>query len=493
MKKVILLSVLLLFVITGLNAKVTFPKILCDNMVLKRNTEVNIWGKSTNKKEIRVKTSWNNKTYKGKTDSEGNWIIKVETGDAGGPYTITVDDGEEAFLNNILLGEVWICSGQSNMEFPVSGFINQPNNRSLETILESVRYPNIRMFTVERNSIDTPQEDCKGGSWLTSNYESVSSFSAVAYYFGRMLNEALDVPVGVITTNWGGSRIEAWMTKESIEELSTINQEIAFSGNRSESKASVLYNGMIHPLINYTAKGFIWYQGESNREYYFDYKELQKAQINLWRSLWKNEKMPFYFVQLAPYNYDGAEFRSLAMTIEAQTQVLAEVPYTGMASTTDLGHPSNIHPPKKKEVGQRLGFLALSNNYGVKGLPNDAPTFKSMEKSEKGLVLSFNNLAKTNDAMEPNSLAGFSENGIRSVKGFEIAGEDQIFYPASARLMWWKNQIEVSSDKVPNPVAVRYAFKNFTEANVETTFGIPLVPFRTDTWEIPTNEIFKNK
>jgi sialate O-acetylesterase len=481
---------MLVGILLSVNAKIELPRLLGDNMVLQRHAEVNLWGKSDTGKEIAVRTSWNNKAYKTKADKSGNWAVKVQTGEAGGPYSITLNDGEELILNNVLLGEVWICSGQSNMEFPICGFINQYNEGSLETIIEAKKYPDIRLFTVEKNAVDTPQDDCKGGKWLISDYASVSAFSAVAYYFGKMLHEALDVPIGLIATSWGGTRIEAWMTEESISKLPNINQTIAFSGD-GPNKAAVLYNGMIHPLIRYQAKGFIWYQGESNREAYFDYKDLLTRMIALWRHLWNNDKMPFYMVQLAPYNYDGADLRSLALTVEAQTKVVAEVPHTGIAGTTDIGHQSNIHPPKKKEVGMRLAFLALQHDYGVEGLPLDAPTFKSMEVKDSLAILSFNNVSDASDAMAPNSLAGFNDIHIHSVNGFEIAGADQRFYPAKSRLLWWKNQIEVSSDSVKSPVAVRYAFKNFPKANVTTTFGIPLIPFRTDQWEIPKKEIFK--
>jgi sialate O-acetylesterase len=474
-----------------LTAKIELPKLVGNHMVLQRNSSINLWGKSTIGKEVIIKTSWNSKVYKTESDKNGDWITKVETSDAGGPYTISISDGDEIILHDILLGEVWICSGQSNMEFPVCGFMNQYNEDALQTILESTKYPNIRLFTVGRNSTGKPQKDCISGEWKIAGYESVSAFSAVAYYFGRMLNDALDVPVGLISTNWGGSKIEAWMTEESISKLPDIDQEIAFSGKRSENKPAALYNGMIHPLVNYTAKGFIWYQGESNREAYFDYKDLLTEMIYLWRSLWKNDKMPFYFVQLAPYNYDGADLRSLPLTIEAQMQVAENVSHTGIAATTDLGHQSNIHPPKKKDVGSRLAFLALKHDYGIKGLPLDAPTFKSMEIKDSSITLSFNNVSEANNFTAPNSLAGFDNIHIHPVNGFEIAGEDKVFYPANAKLLWRKNQIEVSSDNVKHPVAVRYAFRNFPKANVATTFGIPLIPFRTDNWPVPDNEIFK--
>lgn len=490
MKKIILLIACFLAVSSAFS-KIELPLLVGDHMVLQRNTNVKLWGSTTLKKDVTITTSWDNKTYKVKPDKEGNWIATVSTGDAGGPYMIKISDGEELILEDVLLGEVWISSGQSNMEFPMCGFVNQPNNGGLEAILEAPKYPNIRLFTVQKNAVSEPQEDCKGGEWLVPTYESVSSFSAVTYYFGRMLNQALNIPIGLITTNWGGTKIEAWMSEESIRNTEGINQDLAFSRGGTECDAAHLFNGMVFPLRNYTAKGFIWYQGESNRDTFFDYSKLHKSMITHWRKLWGDEKMPFYMVQLAPFNYDGPSYRSLALTIEAQNQVVSEVPYTGIAGTTDLGHPRNIHPPFKEEIGQRLAFLALSRDYNVTGLPLESPTYKSMEKTKTGLLLSFNNVSTSGNSMEPNSLAGFNDTGVMTIKGFEVAGEDKKFYPAKARFIWWKNQIEVSAEEVANPVAVRYAFTNFPEANVVTTFGIPLLPFRTDNWEIPQEEIFK--
>lgn len=467
-------------------AKIQLPKVLGDNMVLQQHAEVKLWGKSDSKKDIVIKTSWDDKTYKTKADGAGNWMVQVQTIEAGGPYTISFDDGDKLVLNDILLGEVWVCSGQSNMEFTIRGFIHQYTDGILGTLKQSVHYPNVRLFTVEKHSVATPQDDCKDGEWKQSSYENVLHFSAVAYYFGRMLNEALDVPVGVITTNWGGSRIETWMTEKSIQETPGINHQLAMSWEGDNSKPAALYNGMIHPIINYAAKGFIWYQGESNRDNYYDYKELMKSMINLWRAEWGDNEMPFYYVQLAPYNYDGPELRSLALTIEAQAQVLNELPHTGMASTTDIGHPTNIHPPKKQEVGERLAFLALANDYGVKGLPAASPMYESMEVKENKALLSFANMSHS-----ASSFAIFSEEGVYPVLGFEIAGADQVFYPAKAQFVWGSNKIEVFADEVKTPVAVRYAFRNYPEANVQTTYGLPLVPFRTDSWEIPANEVFK--
>ncbi|MDO5571213.1 MAG: sialate O-acetylesterase [Bacteroidales bacterium] len=485
MKKTFLL-IMALFAMNLANAAIKLPKVIGDNMVLQRNSNVNLWGEASPNKTVKIKTSWNGKQYSVKSDNDGNWKVAVVTSSEGGPYTIEITDGEKLELKNILLGEVWICSGQSNMEMPVKGFVNQPVENAAKYITEASQYPQIRMFTVERNSIDeAPQKDCKGGEWLTSTPKSVADFSATGYFFGYTLNKMLNIPIGLITTNWGGSTIETWMTKESISSIPGVNMEVISNYKNDNARAQALYNGMINPIKNFTAKGFIWYQGESNRGNYYDYASLMKKMIELWRTEWNDQEMPFYMVQLAPYNYEGAQYRSLPLVIEAQYKAASELKHCDVAATTDIGHPQCIHPSRKLQVGQRLAYLALANDYGIEGLPANSPTYKSLEIKDNKVVLSFNNV--NND----NSFCGFSTTGVNSFEGFEIAGEDQVFYPAQANLVWWQNKMEVKSDNVAKPVAVRYGFANFSTANVTTALGLPLVPFRTDNWDIPQNQIFK--
>ncbi len=473
------------------SAKVRLPSVIGDNMVLQRNSTVSLWGRTDAEKKVSVTTSWNGAKYRTTANGEGRWSVEVATGDAGGPYTVTISDGEELTLENILLGEVWICSGQSNMEMPVCGFINQPVEGSVEAVTSAVRYPGVRMFSLPQLSAETPVED-NPSEWKIASPKSVSSFSAVAWFFGKTLSEQLGgVPVGLINTSWGGSAIEAWMTPETIDATEGIDHAVAKSGRYDNSIPGRLYNGMIAPICNFTAKGFIWYQGESNRKNWFDYRELQVAMVELWRRSWTNERMPFYFTQLAPYRYEGDGLRSLAMLVEAQYEAQKRIPYSGIAATTDLGNPVCIHPARKREVGERLAWLALAADYGVEGLPAPAPTYKSMEK-EAGkdggpgkLVLSFENLSGKHSWNDPDSFVGFGDRELVRLGGFEIAGDDRVFHPARASLRWWENRIEVSSEEVPEPVAVRYAFRNYMpEANVRTTMGQPLVPFRTDDWEV---------
>lgn len=469
----------------SLFAQLQLPSVLNNNMVLQRNTSVNLWGKAAPKANVQIQTSWNNKSYIVTADKNGNWLVKVNTGKAGGPYAIQFASGGKKFtLDNVLLGEVWICGGQSNMEMPVTGFMMQPVENSMEAVMDAAQYPDIRIFTVSRKSSEKPLYDCDG-KWLTADPQSVGGFSAVGYFFGKTLSKILKVPVGLISSNWGGSTVETWMTEESIDRIDGINHALAKAGTEENSATQRLYNGMILPVCNFTAKGFIWYQGESNRKNWFDYKKLQIGLVNLWRNSWKNEKMPFYLTQLAPYRYEGDTLRSLAMVIEAQNQAVKEIPYSGIAATTDLGSPTCIHPQKKYEVGQRLGYLALTNDYEIKGLPAFAPRFKSMEYKDKKIILSFDNVSEKYDWNGLNSFKGYLPEGYVTPKGFEIAGSDQVFHPAKANYVWWENKIEVWSETVTNPVAVRYAFMNYCPAaNVITTVGQPLVPFRTDNWDV---------
>lgn len=495
MKRVLLIALMAVFPVMMM-AEVKLPSILGSNMVLQRNTEVNLWGSATEGKTVTVQTSWNGKTYKVKADNNGQWKLKVATGEAGGPYTITISDGKKLVLDNILLGEVWICGGQSNMEMPVCGFMYQPVEGSSKAILYSAtETPNVRMFTVPRKSNDVPQTDCNS-SWKVSCPESVCSFSAVGYFFGKALTQAMaGIPVGLISANWGGSRIECWMTEEAIDATEGINHEIAKSGNSETSAPAKLYNGLIHPIKDFTAKGFIWYQGCSNRHNWFDYKNLMVSLVKFWRNIWGDEKMPFYYTQLAPYTYEGDHLRSLPLVIEAQYKAMDEIPYSGIAATTDLGNRTCIHPSEKIQVGERLAYLALANDYGVKGVPRPAPRFKSMEiiKDERRgnmLVMSFDNLSKMYEWNDPDSIMGYVKNGYVTPDGFEIAGADKVWHKARANYRWWENRIEVWHHEVPEPVAVRYAFCNFPkDANVLTTMGQPLPPFRTDDWEIPAEEI----
>lgn len=479
MKK-LLFIVLAVSVSFAVAAKIKLPSIIGSNMVLQRNDTVALWGNAIPGAKVKINTGWDGKNYTVKAGSDGRWKLQVMTGDAGGPYKIVFSDGEETVLDNILLGEVWICGGQSNMEMPVCGDATQPAEGSYEALRTVKDYPDIRMFTVPRADTDVPLDSC-GGIWHVSTPKNVSRFSAVAYYFGRTLSDFINVPVGLIASSYGGSSIEAWMTEDCIKSIDGVNIEVAYSGRLPREKPQRLWNAMLCPIKPFTARGFIWYQGEANLDRWFDYAKMQKAMIALWRKAWNKADMPFYITQIAPFAYGGdPENLRLPLLIEAQWQAANETPHCAVASTTDVGNRDCIHPGKKRQVGERLAWLALANDYGVEGLPAPAPTLYKMERhGENELLLIFKNV----DAVD--SFVYYDENGTLDIGGFEIAGDNQVFYPAKVKKNVWSNKIYLSSPQVPDPVAVRYAFRNYdAKANLHTNYGQPVPPFRTDTWQV---------
>ncbi len=494
MKKAVLLAAALLTAsLSNLSAKVTLPSLVGDNMVLQRNTEVNIWGKADAGATVTVRTSWNNAKYRTSADSKGNWLAKVQTADAGGPYTITISDGESLTLNGVMLGEVWFCSGQSNMEMPVRGFVAQPVAGSAETIRNSYAHPDIRMFFVERQSSETPQDDCEG-EWLLPTPENVANCSAAAYYFGRELTDILGVPVGLITSHWGGTMIETWMPCESIRDIDGIDKSVFDYVPEGEAPGR-LYNGMVYPALNYVVNGVIWYQGESNRYHPFDYSKLLSSMIQSWRDAWGNADLPFICTQLVHYRYDGSQYLALPVLIEQQYIAAKNTPRTYIAATTDIVSPGIIHPARKKECGERMANIALKRCYGINGLSGESPLYSGMEIDGNKVTLHFAGMAEIEAGTETkDSFSWLDANlNVINVKGFEIAGEDRKFYPAKAHLSWpVSNSITVESDSVQTPAAVRYAFRNYIESTVITTSGVPLAPFRTDDWEITPEMLRKN-
>ncbi len=477
MKKILFLITSLLLTWNGFS-QIRLPAILGDHMVLQRSTQVNLWGWASPAQKMTVTPSWSDKTYTVHTESDGRWHVRIETPQAGGPHTIQLYCGKDSLtLHDILVGEVWICSGQSNMEMPVHGFYGQPVEGSTEALFEASRYPDIRLFTVPPTPKAEPQENCPG-QWLTSTPRHVGDFSAVGYFFGKYLHQVLGIPVGLITPNVGGIAIESWMTEESIRATKGIDHELALKprGDYDAAKAAYLFNGMIAPITRFTARGFIWYQGESNQHNYFDYDKLMASMVQLWRSEWQNDKMPFYYVQLAPYTYDGKDGISLPLTIEAQYRALKLIPHSGIVPTTDLGHPTAIHPPHKKEVGQRLASLALDKTYGIKTLP-DPPLVDTVIFTDGKAIVTFHGISD----YAPAAWGSFSY-FTGDLRGFELAGTDRRFYPAQAQHTKNRNEIVVTCDSVTKPIALRYAFRNWTDANVMTTEGLPLAPFRTDNW-----------
>jgi sialate O-acetylesterase len=474
---IILIATFNLLFVQSIRAEVKLPAIVSSNMVLQRNTTITLWGWADAKEKITINASWLNEPLNIEADKAGNWEIEVKTTNSKVSQTIKIISKEsDILLENILFGEVWLCSGQSNMGQSIRGNIGQPTFGSAMAIAKA-NNPNLRLFTVNRFGSKTPLQHIeKYTSWQQASSYNVPEFSAVAYFFGQQLQEILDVPVGLIHTSWGGSTIQAWMSKDVMEDFKKINLDDVDITKNTNYIPTALFNSMINPLTKYTLKGALWYQGESNRTGSEKYKELFPAMVKDWRKRWGIGDFPFYYVQLAPFTYkNNNAFQTTdnsAFMREAQLQCLDLIPNSGIAITMDIGEADYIHPPKKKEVADRLLFNALHQTYGYKTVDFAAPIFNSQEIKEGGILLKFKNAERglyTHDQLE----------------GFEIAGEDRVFHPANAKIVNHR-VVFVISDDVPNPIAVRYAWRNWV---VGTLFDVSLLPassFRTDNWEDAT-------
>jgi sialate O-acetylesterase len=648
--KSIVLIALFIFSSQLVQSKILLPSVFSDNMVLQQKTNAAIWGKATAGKAVKITVSWNKINYGTITDASGNWKIKVATPGYGGPYTITISDGELLVLNNVLIGDVWICSGQSNMEMPLAGWGKILNN---EKETADAKFPNIRLLQADHITSNSPINDAKvaNGGWQECSPKYIAEFSSTAYFFAREVYEKTKIPIGLIHTSWGGTIAEAWTSAESLKKMtdfsaavdkiqksaknpSTISYEekvqnwvktitekdsgyqagqakwasaettnwknmtlptlwedaalknfdgivwftkkitlpenwktngvklnlgtiddnditfvngvkvgetvgynvgrsyvipanllkdgentitvrvfdsgggggvygeakdLNLTNNKTEkislagdwkykvgldfknveakpyeedgpNRPTVLYNAMIHPYLQFSIKGAIWYQGESNADRAYQYRELFPIMIKDWRQKWGQGDFPFYFVQLANFmQVDNAPVESAwAELREAQQKTLA-LPNTGMATIIDIGDAKDIHPKNKQEVGRRLALIALAKTYGQK-INYSGPVYQSSKVEGKQIRLTLGN----------------TENGLKSadgaaLTGFAISGADKKFYWAKATIQG--NQIVVSSDQVANPVAVRYAWGNNPVANMTSNDGLPASPFRTDTWQ----------
>ncbi|WP_405293694.1 sialate O-acetylesterase [Algibacter sp. Ld11] len=459
MKKLIIVFIIL--VCNTISAEVTPNSLFQNNMVLQRNKPIAIFGHATSEETISV--IFKTKTYITKVKN-GKWSVFLDKSEAGGPYTLIIQGENKVVLSNILVGEVWLCSGQSNMEMPVHGNKGQPINGSNLAILNSEN-SQIRLFKVGKKMASEPLNSCEG-EWTLAKPETVKGFSATAYFFGKMLQETLNIPIGLINSSWGGTPAEAWTPKDIID-----SQFNDFTGwNKDESKPqknpSVLYNGMIHPLKPYTIKGAIWYQGEANKNYYQNYTHLFSSMIKSWRTNWNQGEFPFYFVQIAPLGWGGD---NQAFLREAQLKTMLAVSNTGMAVTLDIGEKENIHPAEKQKVGERLALWALAKDYGYKNIQYSGPVYKSMSVTENKVTIEFD--------YATNGLATFG----KALGDFKVAGKDKIFHVADAILL--KGKLIIWSDKVEHPIAVRYGWEDWVDGCLFNTAGLPASSFRTDNWQ----------
>ena len=471
--KVFIVAIQLLF-IQSIYAEVTLPALVSSNMVLQRNATVTIWGWADANENIQIDASWLKEPRQLMADDDGNWRIEVNTTLSKEPQTIHIKSKtSDILLENVAFGEVWLCSGQSNMEQPVKGFYGQPTFGSLMAISKS-HNPNLRLFSVNKVASKTPLNNVeKYVGWQQASPENVAGFSAVGYFFGQQLQEILDVPVGIIHSSWGGSSIQAWMSYEKLNAFQEVDLKDVDISKRTVHIPTALFNSMINPLTLYAIKGVLWYQGESNRNDPALYKKLFPAMVEDWRERWGIGNMPFYFVQIAPFLYNNNQASqsvdNSAFMREAQLKCVDLIPNSGIAITLDIGDEHEIHPPEKKEVANRLLFNALNQTYGFKDVEYASPVYYSQEVKEGGLLLKFRN-AET---------GLFSYNGL---EGFEIAGEDRVFYPAQAKIVN-RSEIHVINGDVADPVAVRYAWRNWTNGSLYGGNLLPVSSFRTDDWE----------
>ena len=454
------------------SAKVELPSILCDNMVLQQNAMVNLWGKATPNAKVTITTSWAPlRRVQTTADAQGNWLAKVDTPAATfEPQTVKISDGEALTLQNVLIGDVWVCSGQSNMEMPVKGFDRQPVENSLGYILSASQMENkIRMFKVERARSFEDLDDCKG-QWQVAAPESVANMSATAYFFAYNLAMGVDIPIGIINTSWGGTRVESWMPQSALEDILS-KEQIEHKKSVHSIKPTELYCGMIAPIRNFSAKGFLWYQGCSNLGDNDHYDTMMARMVKQWREDWgdKENAMPFYYVMIAPHGYGASNDTAYPLFVENQVRALEKIPNSGMAATTDIGDDPCIHPAKKFEVGQRLAALALQQTYGQLGFEPKAPQMAAYSIKDGKAVITMSNCAL---GLIPKH---------DEIVGFEIAGADKVFRKAQATLSA-TSEVTVWSDEVKQPVAVRYSFRNYAPGNLKNVYGIPAVPFRTDDW-----------
>jgi sialate O-acetylesterase len=450
-------------------ARIRLPNIFGNNMVLQQKSDVSFWGLANPTEKIFITASWNNKTDSIVTDGNAQWKIKLQTPAAGGPYTITLKGDNTITLSNIMIGEVWVCSGQSNMEWS--------SYQKLPQILEEMPHStnnNLRLFQVPRSTSQYPQDNIEG-SWKISGPEALEGFSAVGYFFAKELQKKLDVPVGIINASWGGTPAETWAPAEVVTTNDVLMKSAALQNQTPwwPVKPGYAYNSMIAPLTSFSIAGVIWYQGEGNTVMPFTYNQLFSSMISAWRSAWQKE-LPFYYVQIAPFAYGNYNVGNLIR--EQQTKTLNR-PNTGMVVITDLVNDvKNIHPTNKTDVAKRLSAYALAETYQKDVGIYKSPMFNRLEINGSKASLYFDNA--------PN---GFMLKTGKAATDFFIAGADKVFVPATIKIE--KDKLVVSSPEVKNPVAVRFSFSNEAMSNIFSKEGLPVAPFRTDDWEVNTGKV----
>lgn len=472
MKRLLLALSLLVAAAAPSDAAVKMPAVISDNMVLQQQTQVEIWGKADPKERIALTASWSDDIYRTVAGRDGRWRLTVATPAAAERQQITVCGKDTVTIRNILIGEVWLCSGQSNMEFPTA---RDPKNKwktgmaDYDAQMQRATFDRLRLFRVEHQlAPDGERDDCRG-RWVVCTPENVKEFSAVGFVFGRELHEALRQPVGLIQATWGGTHAESWtpmsvMARDPL--YADVLAQYAPDKIRREKDyckiPATLWNGMIRPICPYTVKGCIWYQGESNSVRADKYQQVFTNMIAAWRKAFGAADMPFYFVQIAPHYGQPAAIR------EAQLRTWRAVRNTGMAVITDAGDSTDIHPRNKQIPGERLARWALNRHYG-RDIPCESPYLLSSRREGDALLVKF-----------ANAEGGLQAAGGDSLIGFLIAGADRRFYPARAVVSG--DEVRLTAPQVPRPVAARYGWGKWIRVNLTNGAGLPAVPFRTDAW-----------
>ena len=479
-------------------AKITLPEIFSDNMVLQCSGEAAIWGWAAPESTVSLKASWLKEMVTVKAGEDGKWKASLRTGapsysqnsleisEKGGIKEKSSKYGDSIVIRNILLGEVWFCSGQSNMEMPLAGFGGCPVEGCNEAIAEAGSYPGIRFVKVVKTGAKTPQ-DTVAGRWQVCNANNAQAFSAMGYFFAVRLTRSLGVPVGIIDCSWSGTPIESWLPESVVVNYPDVDFSIVRNIKPGEPwkwhSPSINYNGMVHPLAGYTIKGFTWYQGESNVRNYSTYAERLEKMAEVWRTDWGQGELPFLIVEIAPYFYpDDKENKDNeacgggtmnARLVEAQHKAAAAIPNSGIICTNDLVNQDEslqVHPSRKKEVGDRLAYMALNKAYNLKGVAGEGPSFKEVKFTDGSAEIFFDH----------------TENGLTAppegISGFEVAGADKVFHPAKAEISKSRRSVIVKSEEVAEPVAVRYCFRNFLIGSLSNSRSLPAYPFRTDSW-----------
>ena len=465
------------------SAKVRLPQMISDGMVIQQQTQVRLWGWAQKGRTVTVTPSWGAQPQRAVADKDGRWMVKVQSPKASfEPLSITFSDGEPVTVSNILSGEVWVCAGQSNMEMPVKGFGNCPVEGYNDVVIDAAANSGVRSLKIPSIMRMQPQEDAVC-HWNLCTPGTVGEASATGYFFARLVSRTLHIPVGIIEANKGGSRVESWLTKENLERYTSEPTDtmgiVNFKPQWDYHRALVWGNGTFNPILNYTVKGILFYQGCSNvGDPGNQYSERLKLLVQQWREQFALGDIPFYFVQIAPYECGDPNGDWSAKLQEQQFRAQHIIPNSSLVCTNDLVYPyekTQIHPTQKRQVGERLAYTALSRDYGFEGLCYKSPSYKDMVVKGDTVYLHLQD--------DYGAISRFED-----MQGFEVAGSDRVFHPAKASHFWqpgggyWDEAIIISSPEVKAPVAVRYCFRNFQLGNVANAAGLPLFPFRTDEW-----------